>query len=165
MKRIAAPTFAAFAAFAVSSVVIVACSSDSTQSTVVTPGPGDGTVEQACVDKINAFRATLNLAPLARWTDQEACSDGEAKSDSETGKAHGAFGTCTEMAPNECPGWPGPPASMIGGCLQMMWDEGPGTDFSKHGHYINMSSTKYTKVACGFYTMPSGKVWSVQNFR
>lgn len=156
MKRIAAPV--AFAAFAVSS--IVACSSDSTQSTVVTPGPGDGTVEQACVDKINAFRATLNLAPLARWTDQEACSDGEAKSDSETGKAHGAFGTCTEMAQNECPGWPGPSNTMIPGCLKAMWGEGPGG-----GHYENMASTRYTKVACGFYVLPNGKVWSVQNFR
>ena len=145
-------------------VLLAACSSDSSQ-TGTTPGPGDGTVEQACVDKINALRATLNLAPLTRWTDQETCSDGEAKSDSETNKAHGAFGTCTEMAQNECPGWPSPASSMIGGCLDMMWAEGPGTDFATHGHYINMTSTKYTKVACGFYTTPAGKVWSVQNFR
>jgi hypothetical protein len=145
-------------------VSVVACSSDGT-STPASSGPGDGTVEQACVDKINALRATLNLAPLARWTEQEVCSDGEAKSDSESGKAHGAFGTCTEMAQNECPGWPGPPADMIGKCLDMMWAEGPGADFSKHGHYINMTSTKYTKVACGFYTTPKGSIWSVQNFR
>jgi hypothetical protein len=46
-----------------------------------------------------------------------------------------------------------------------MWNEGPGEDFSKHGHYINMSSTKYTKVACGFWTTPKGSVWAVQNFR
>ena len=54
---------------------------------------------------------------------------------------------------------------MIGGCLDMMWAEGPGADFATHGHYINMSSTKYSKVACGFYTMASGKVWSVQDFK
>lgn len=147
-----------------SAMVALACSSD---TTTTAPGPngGDGTAEQACVDKINAYRATLSLPALVRWTDSEACADGQSQSDSASGKAHGAFGQCSEMAQNECPGWPGPPASMIGGCLDMMWAEGPGADFSKHGHYINMSSTKYTKVACGFYTLPSGKVWSVQDFR
>src|SRR6478752_1916638 len=51
---------------------------------------------QACVDRINGFRATLNLPALKRWTDEEACTDGQAKSDSETGQAHGAFGNCKE---------------------------------------------------------------------
>ncbi len=53
---------------------------------------------------------------------------------------------------------------VISGCLQMMWDEGPGEPFSAHGHYINMSNTSYNRVACGFYTTPSGSVWAVQNF-
>jgi hypothetical protein len=64
------------------------------------------------------------------------------------------------MAQNECPGWPGPSNTMIPGCLKAMWGEGPGG-----GHYENMASTRYTKVACGFYVLPNGKVWSVQNFR
>lgn len=119
----------------------------------------------ACVDGINAYRATLGLPPYAAWTEQNTCSDGEAAADSKSGKAHGAFGTCTEMAQNECPGWPGPPDTMIGSCLKMMWAEGPGADFAKHGHYINMSSTKYTKVSCGFFQTADGKWWSVQNFR
>ena len=46
-----------------------------------------------------------------------------------------------------------------------MWKEGPGTDFSAHGHYINMTNTKYTKVACGFATTSAGKIWSVQDFK
>ena len=47
-----------------------------------------------------------------------------------------------------------------------MWAEGPGTDFSAHGHYINMSSTDYTQVACGYYTTSDGKtVWAVQDFK
>jgi hypothetical protein len=146
-----------------SAAFVLACSSGS--ATAPGPNGGDGTTEQACVDKINAYRATLSLPALARWTDLEACADGQAQSDSSSGTAHGAFGKCAEMAQNECPGWPGPPASMIGGCLDMMWAEGPGADFATHGHYINMSSTKYTKVACGFYTLPNGKVWSVQDFR
>ena len=54
---------------------------------------------------------------------------------------------------------------MIPQCLAMMWAEGPGSDFSAHGHYINMSSTQYTKVACGFYTLQDGSVWAVQDFR
>ncbi|WP_129348276.1 CAP domain-containing protein [Sorangium cellulosum] len=126
---------------------------------------GSGSVQQLCVDTINQHRATLGLPPLMRWVEAESCSDGEAESDSKTGEAHGAFGACNEGAQNECPGWPGPAESMIGRCLQMMWDEGPGEDFSKHGHFLNMSNTSYTKVACGFHTLPDGRVWSVQNFR
>lgn len=118
-----------------------------------------------CVDKINEYRGMLGLTPYARWTDAEICSDGEAKSDSETGTAHGAFGTCGENAQNECPGWPGEPEQMIDGCLAQMWAEGPGADFSTHGHYINMSSMSYTKVACGFFKTADGSVWSVQNFQ
>lgn len=123
---------------------------------------------KACVKKINDYRATLNLPPYARWKEGESCADKEAKSDSKTGTAHGAFRTCDdieekEMAQNECPGWPSL-ESISDGCLGMMWDEGPGP-FEGHGHYINMSSTSYTKVACGFYVTPSGDVWSVQNFR
>ncbi|AGP40730.1 CAP domain-containing protein [Sorangium cellulosum] len=129
-------------------------------------GNGDPTgAAQLCVDTINQHRATLGLPPLARWTEAESCSDEESESDGNTGQAHGAFGACDERAQNECPGWNGPPESMIVPCLQAMWDEGPGEDFNKHGHYINMSSTAYTKVACGFHTFPDGSVWAVQNFR
>lgn len=129
-------------------------------------GSGGATgAAQLCVDTINEHRATLGLPPLARWVEAESCSDEEAESDGNTGEAHGAFGSCDENAQNECPGWGGPPDSMIVPCLQLMWDEGPGEDFSKHGHYINMSSTRYTKVACGFHTFPDGSVWAVQNFR
>jgi Cysteine-rich secretory protein family len=121
---------------------------------------------QACVDKINADRATLNVAPLARWTAAEACTDAAAKSDSQTGTAHGAFGTCMELAQDECPGW-GSVAQIAGanGCLDQMWAEGPGTDYPTHGHYINMSNPAYKQVACGYYTTSAGKVWAVQNLK
>jgi hypothetical protein len=94
-------------------------------------GDPDEAATQLCVDTINMYRATLGLPPLARWTDAEVCSDGEA---------------------------------MITGCLEQMWAEGPGEDFNTHGHYINMSSTSYTKVACGFADGMGG-VWAVQNFQ
>lgn len=66
---------------------------------------------------------------------------------------------------NECPGWPGI-ASTVSGCLQQMWDEGPGDFYGPppHGHYINMSSTSFSRVACGFYEGSSG-TWAVQNFQ
>jgi hypothetical protein len=131
-------------------------------------GSGGGSMagaEQLCVDTINQYRASLGLSPYERWTGAELCADGEAQSDSMTGTAHGAFGQCGEWAQNECPGWPAPADKMIVGCLQKMWEEGPGDFNSGHGHYINMSSTKYTLAACGFYTTPSGDIWSVQDFK
>jgi hypothetical protein len=118
-----------------------------------------------CVDVINSYRDTLGLAHYARWADAEPCADGEARSDSETGTAHGAFPSCEEFGQNECPSWPGPPESLIDSCLASMWAEGPGDDFDAHGHYINMSSTAYTEVACGFYETPGGGYWAVQDFR
>jgi hypothetical protein len=45
---------------------------------------------------------------------------------------------------------------MIQPCLQQMWHEGPGPFNQGHGHYDNMSSTQYTMVACGFYTLSDG---------
>jgi hypothetical protein len=113
---------------------------------------------QACVDRINGFRATKGLPALARRTDKEACADGQAKSDSETGTAHGSFNQCDDWAQNECPGW-GSIDDVIENCIQMMWDEGPGG-----GHYENMIGNR-TQVWCGFYTTPAGKVWSVQDFK
>jgi hypothetical protein len=127
---------------------------------------GSSSIQQHCVDKINQYRATLNLAPLARLNAKETCADGQSKTDALANKAHSAFGQCSEFAQNECPGWP--TANMtqsLDGCLQMMWNEGPGQDFATHGHYINMSSTKYTKVFCGFYDLGNGKFWSVQDFQ
>ena len=88
----------------------------------------------------------------------------QARSDSQTGQPHGAFGQCGENAQNECPGWPSL-EDTVQGCLQMMWDEGPGENFQQHGHYINMSSTSYATVACGFHVAENGSVWALQNFK
>jgi hypothetical protein len=128
-------------------------------------GGGTSNLEQLCVDTINMYRATLGLTPYTRWSAEETCADGQAQSDSQTNTAHGAFGKCTENAQNECPGWPMPANTAITGCLQSMWNEGPGADFNTHGHYINMSSTMYKQVACGFYTTAAGKIWAVQDFK
>jgi hypothetical protein len=134
-----------------------------------TPTPmapsADGDAAEDCVDTINAYRASIGRAPYARWTAAEACVDDQAHDDSQSHVPHGAFGHCGEWAQNECPGWPGPPEQMIGSCLQAMWNEGPGDDFSTHGHYLYMASTQYTKVACGFHVTANGSVWAVQDFQ
>jgi hypothetical protein len=124
-------------------------------------GPVDpyATARQACVDYINQLRATVGLPALARWTANESCADGQCKSDSETGQAHGAFGQCPNFGQCECPNW-GSIASITPGCLNAMWAEGPGG-----GHYDIMTSRSYTKVSCGFYVKPNGQVWAVQDYR
>ena len=131
-----------------------------------------GDSRPSCVDRINGFRETVGLPPLERWTEQEMCVDAESFLDSESGRAHGAFGNCQEGAQNECPGW-NSVDQVIQGCIQSMWNEGPGPEgcaddpqcYMEHGHYINMTSTSITKVACGFYKTTGGKVWAIQNFR
>lgn len=125
-----------------------------------TTGGGDDSAQQLCVDTINQYRASVGRPPLARWKSAESCSDGQALSDGQTDTPHGAFGDCGEWAQNECPGWPGPLDQLIAGCLDLMWDEGPGG-----GHYDNMENPQYTEVACGFATMSDGSIWAVQNFR
>lgn len=125
-----------------------------------------------CVARINELRAKgtskvsapANLKPLARWTDAENCADDQAKKDSEAGKYHFTSGKCGDRAQNECPGW-GSAASVIEGCLDDMWNEGPGSNFQKHGHYLNMTNTGFSKVACGIHETPSGKIWAVMDFK
>ena len=122
-----------------------------------------GSSPSDCVDHINSLRATRGLPALARWGDAESCANDQARSDSESGDPHGAFRACDEHAQNECPGWRSL-SSIVPGCLDMMWAEGPGSG-DAHGHYNNMVSTSYTRVACGFYTSPGGDVWAVQDFQ
>lgn len=127
------------------------------------------TLRQACVDFTNEMRVTESKAPLALWDSASACTDQQAKNDVTTNQAHGHFGACGEGAQNTCPNWPtgGDTTSQrqtLLRCLTNMWAEGPGEPYSEHGHYINMSNTKYSKVTCGFY-YSDGKLWVNQNFR
>ena len=123
------------------------------------------------MQRINQFRCQCqHLPPLERWTDGEACADRMAQYDSEhmSDGPHAAFQAGIRDAghgQNECPGWPSVD-NTVSACFQQMWDEGPGDFYGppQHGHYLNMSSTTFTKVACGFYEGSSG-VYAVQNFR
>lgn len=127
------------------------------------PLPKTGDFGQDCVDRINQFRWECQcLPPLQRWTDAESCTDQQSADDQATNSPHGNFGVCGEWAQNTCPNW-NSDDHILDSCLQMMWDEGPGEPFEEHGHYINMSSQSYTRVACGHAGV--GDVWSNQNFQ
>jgi hypothetical protein len=127
-----------------------------------TPADSVATARTQTYQRINELRATLSLPPLSQWTDGEACAAAQAKTDYEAGTPHSAFGSCGESGQNEAVGWS--LASQIPtDALQAMWDEGPG-DFSTHGHYLNLSSTAYHKVAVGIYVTPAKSVWAVMNF-
>jgi hypothetical protein len=134
-----------------------------------------GDVRQDCVDRINQFRTQCACLPaLARWTEAEGCADMMAQHDSMTGEAHSGFTgkVCTPggQGQNECPGYKSE-TQVISTCLQQMWSEGPppqspcnGDCFQTYGHFINMTNTKFKKVACGLFTTTSGSIWAVQNF-
>ena len=133
-----------------------------------------GDLHQDCVDRINQFRTQCAcLPPLTRRMDGEACADQMAEYDAAKNTAHAGHADkiCQPTgAQNSCPGYSSN-NQVISLCLQQMWDEGPpptnpcnGDCFQEYGHFINMTSTSTTKVACGFHTTTSGKVWAVQNF-
>jgi hypothetical protein len=140
---------------------------------------------QHCVDTLNAYRATLGIAPLRRATpEQEACSNRGAEKDGKANSPHSSAGECRGLgAQNSCPGWgfgPRTPyaslSAALDGCLASMWAEGPPpvpvsaciSDylgcFMKHGHYINMVDTSNQVVACGFFDMGRDKFWMNQDF-
>jgi hypothetical protein len=104
---------------------------------------------------------------LTRNTSGEACANQDAQYDYQQNTAHAGWSAniCSPEgnAENECPGWQSA-QSTVDGCSQQMFNEGPGTPYSAHGHYINMTNTSYHSAACGYYTTPSGTVWMVQNF-
>lgn len=142
---------------------------------------------QACIDKINEFRATKGLPAYGRWTAAETCVDQQATADEMNDAPHGAwkngtFPTCNGSGQNECLGQ-GP--NGIESCLAQMWAEGaqPGCkgcdacnqaynpncadcDFygmngTVCGHYVNMSALYFTEAACGFSSLGG---WDAINF-
>jgi Cysteine-rich secretory protein family len=163
-------------------------SSSSSNGSSGSSDPYEG-ARQACVDKINALRATKGLSPLERWKEAEPCVDQQATYDEMNNKPHGAWGmqlypTCNGSGQNECLGQ-GPGG--IEGCLDSMWAEKdqagcsgcdacadaynpncPNCDFyggntgDVCGHYVNMSAKYFTRVACGFSSLGG---WDAINFQ
>ena len=139
-----------------------------------TAPPTTGDIHQDCVDRINQFLTQCACLPaLTRATDGEGCADQMAAYDAAMNSAHaGAIAKiCTPSgSQNECPGYASN-SQVISLCMQQMWDEGPpptsactGTCYEQNGHYINMTDPSVHRVACGFFTTSSGKVWAAQNF-
>jgi len=126
-------------------------------------------LESVCVEVINGYRAELSLPALAEWTDSAACFARQAALDFQSRKGHANFGLCKEAAQNTCPAWMwdesiGGKEGTLRRCVESMWNEGPGTDYSKHGHYINMTNKAYKKVGCGF-SVKEGSIWINMDFK
>jgi hypothetical protein len=129
--------------------------------------PNTGNFYDDCIARINQFRACVCVPPVTRYQTGEDCANQVAQYDYELASPHAGFGAgiCSPVgsAENECPGWT-TPQSTVDGCLQQMFNEGPG-DYATHGHYTNMTNPTYTRAACGFYIAPTGQiVWAVQHF-
>lgn len=156
-------------------------------TTITTVDPHEE-ARQACIDKINALRATKSLPPLARWREAEPCVDQQATADEMNNAPHGAWQSgmfdCNGQGQNECLG-----AGVAGieGCLDSMWGEKdqpgcagcdacakaydpncPECDFHGSstgdvcGHYVNMRAEYFTKAACGFSALGG---WDAINFQ
>ena len=181
-------------------VAAVGCGDSGTSSDAPPGGDDDGAppaadastdpfeaARAACIDKINALRATKGRAAYTRWRAMESCVDDEATADETSGTPHGAFAggmTCGANGQNECLG-----AGVDGivGCLDSMWGEKdqagcsgcdacadgydpncPNCDFYGDttgdvcGHYVNMSANYFSMAACGFSSLGG---WDAINFR
>lgn len=141
-------------------------------------------LRQFCVDYINMYRTMRGLDPLARaGEEQEHCSDRGAQMDAESGQAHGSAGSCPGLSggQNTCPevrvgGLYGTLQESLTQCIDEMWAEGqppvPRNQciqdsqgcLLEHGHYLNMTDSRYNVVSCGFYEKPDGSYWINQDF-
>lgn len=171
IQRVAGDNIALCEALNTTATTATACSQGPLQAPLPNCAPeplaSSGDPAQDCVDRVNQLRWECQcLPPLQRWTEGEACANEHAEYDS-TRTAHAGFidEICEPRgrAQNECPGW-NSAEHVVSGCLQQMWDEGPGLG-PAHGHYTNMTNPDFDTVACGFYETDDSKVWSVQNFQ
>ena len=139
-------------------------------------GSGSGSaldqVRANCVAQTNTYRAMNGVAALVENAALETYADAGAMYDI-THDPHDHF-TMTEgggiaFAENECPGqdgWMLDPGGDLNAlmlqCLDAFYSEGPGSDYSTHGHYINMMGD-YGTLGCGFYQM-GDEVTIVQDY-
>jgi hypothetical protein len=121
----------------------------------ITSADGFAASRQACIDKINALRATDTAVKLQPYTLQNAdmtdsCVDMQATNDQSKNSAHYSFinndpsctwGSPSGWAQNECLQGYGTSPSGITQCIQDMWDE----------------SLKPNCMGCVGCTVPGGK--------
>ena len=121
-----------------------------------------------CLNIINEYRATEGKPALSLAAEEkQTCTDKQAANDLKDNSPHGHFRDCEEWAQNTGPNvnlkWKSDTVEIAKYYLDMMWDEKKliekgerdpenDDDYSYIGHYLNMSSTKYKTVSCGFAT-------------
>jgi hypothetical protein len=105
-------------------------------------------MRQACVDRINDYRAMEGVADLARRPLQEPCVDKAAAKDSALNTAHASFKSCGEQGQNECFSTDATTGFTLLFCLENMFME-KFTGVENGGHYQNMVRTTFTGLACG----------------
>lgn len=127
-----------------------------------------------CLAKINEYRATENLQPLAFASEEkQTCADKQAAADLSSNKAHGHFGDCGEFAQNSGPNfstsWQTSATDVSDYYLKKMWedekalvtsgerDPNKNEDYPYIGHYLNMKNKNATEVACGISLSADGK--------
>ena len=135
-----------------------------------------------CLEVVNAKRATEDLPPLARASEEhEKCVVKQAADDMASGKGHANFGDCNEFAQNTGPNVVtsryNTPEKIVDAYVKMMWDDEKklvtsgerdpkkDSDYSYIGHYLNMKNTSYKSLACGIaYSEDGSKAWFNMNF-
>ncbi len=135
-----------------------------------------------CLEVVNAKRATEDLPPLERASEErEKCVATQAADDMDAGKGHANFGDCKESAqnsgPNINPKWYKTEKEIVDAYVNMMWDDekklvtngernpNKDSDYSYIGHYLNMKNARYKSLACGIaYSTDGTKAWFNMNF-
>lgn len=121
----------------------------------------------ACIDQVNALRASVGDPPLSRSARIDAFSAEAAQVDGEAHQAHKHFlatngGQGTAVAENMIPWWKvsdyGSVQNVVRKGIQTMWDAGP-----SGYHYVNMRGG-YTEMGCGIAVI-NGEVTVSQDFR
>jgi hypothetical protein len=125
-----------------------------------------------CVAKTNMYRAMNGKPALTESASLEAYAATGAMYDFTNGP-HAHFqatqGGGIAYAENECPvqgNWMlqpgGDMSALVDQCIAAFYAEGPGSDYSMHGHYINMMGP-YATLGCGIYQQGTG-VTIVQDY-
>lgn len=139
-------------------VLLFGCSSD---------GDSFGETRSAALEQTNALRATVGKPALVETAELTSYANAGAQFD-HGASPHDHFrqtsGGGVAGAENECPHWPNGADldETVKNCIDAFWSEGPGEDYSMHGHYINMTGN-YTTMGLGIF-VAGDSVTIVQDF-
>jgi hypothetical protein len=152
-------------------------SGDDTSTTTAgteTSGDGDGDGDgdplvDACVAKVNEYRAMLGVPPVSPQTDQHECATEQAAKGAADLEAtgtttfHAYYGECSELYQNECWYSVDDPIAVLDWCLDAFWQEGPPPEGTLN-HYSIMTDPASTTLACGFAQLSGGGYWMTNDY-